>query len=166
MLRVGEIIRPVKTRTMRCWHGYLSVAKCKWLSYGPADASATPSSLLQKNPEWFILLVPAYQDVLEKTVKILFVCVHRVRVAYLNFWMTFSYNHASISLLDTVLKLLLNIVVKYHTAYELSKIFLCITALPWYYSARNSPRWWYDYQVCCRDETAAERCKSRSQDLV
>ena len=30
---------------MRCWHGYLSVQR---LAYGPADATATPPSLLQK----------------------------------------------------------------------------------------------------------------------
>ena len=30
------------------------------LQYGPADASATPSCLLQQNPESLILLVPAY----------------------------------------------------------------------------------------------------------
>jgi len=41
-------IQPVKTWVMRCCHGYLSGAKCKWLAYGPADATATPSSLLQK----------------------------------------------------------------------------------------------------------------------
>ena len=28
-------------------------------AYGPADAIITLSSLMQKNPEWFILLVPA-----------------------------------------------------------------------------------------------------------
>ena len=33
---------------MRCWRGYLSGARCKWLAYGPADATATPSSLFQK----------------------------------------------------------------------------------------------------------------------
>ena len=43
---------------MRCWHGYLPGARCKWHAYGSADATATPSSLLQQNPEWFILLVP------------------------------------------------------------------------------------------------------------
>jgi len=26
-------------------HGYLSAARCKWVAYGPADATATPSSL-------------------------------------------------------------------------------------------------------------------------
>jgi len=28
-----------------CWHGHLSAARCKWFAYGPADATATPSSL-------------------------------------------------------------------------------------------------------------------------
>jgi len=37
-----------------------SGAKCIWLAYGSADATATPSSLLQQNPEWFILLVPTH----------------------------------------------------------------------------------------------------------
>ena len=35
-------------------------AKCKKLAYGSADATATPSSLLQQNPECFILLVPTH----------------------------------------------------------------------------------------------------------
>jgi len=34
-----------KNWVMRCWHGYLSGAKCKWFAYVPADASAIPSSL-------------------------------------------------------------------------------------------------------------------------
>jgi len=38
-------IRPVKNWVMRCLHGYLSGAKCKWFAYGPADATATPSFL-------------------------------------------------------------------------------------------------------------------------
>jgi len=29
------------------------------LAYGPTDATATPTSWLQSNPEWFILLAPA-----------------------------------------------------------------------------------------------------------
>jgi len=28
-----------------CWHGYLSGARCKWFTYGPADVTAIPSSL-------------------------------------------------------------------------------------------------------------------------
>jgi len=27
------------------WRGYLSGPRCKWFAYGPADATATPSSL-------------------------------------------------------------------------------------------------------------------------
>jgi len=30
---------------VRCWHGYLSGARCKWFAYGPADATATSSSV-------------------------------------------------------------------------------------------------------------------------
>jgi len=29
---------------VRYWHGYLPAARCKWFEYGPADATATPSS--------------------------------------------------------------------------------------------------------------------------
>ena len=35
----------IKSRVTRCWHGYLCGANCKWFAYGPADATATPSSL-------------------------------------------------------------------------------------------------------------------------
>jgi len=38
-------IWPVKNWLTRCLHGYLFGARCKWLAYGPADATATPSSL-------------------------------------------------------------------------------------------------------------------------
>jgi len=34
-----------KNWVVRCWHGYLSGARCKWSAYGPADVTATPSSL-------------------------------------------------------------------------------------------------------------------------
>jgi len=34
-----------KNWVMKCWHGYLSGARCRWFAYGPADATATPSSL-------------------------------------------------------------------------------------------------------------------------
>jgi len=30
---------------MMCWHRYLSGGRWKWFAYGPADATATPSSL-------------------------------------------------------------------------------------------------------------------------
>jgi len=44
-LGVRKSIRPVKNWVMRWWHGYLSKARCRWLAYGPVDATATPSSL-------------------------------------------------------------------------------------------------------------------------
>jgi len=34
-------IWPVEKWVMRCWHGYLSEARCKWFAYGPVDATAT-----------------------------------------------------------------------------------------------------------------------------
>ena len=37
--------RRVKTWVVRYWHGRLSGARCKWFACGPADATATPSSL-------------------------------------------------------------------------------------------------------------------------
>ena len=39
-------IRPVKNWVVRCWHGYLSGARCR-LAYGPADATASHCLLLQ-----------------------------------------------------------------------------------------------------------------------
>jgi len=39
-------IRPVKNWVVRCWHGYLSGARCR-LAYGPADATATHYLMLQ-----------------------------------------------------------------------------------------------------------------------
>ena len=68
-------IWPVKTWVMRCWCGYLSGARCTWLAYSWDYATVTPLSLLQQNPEWFIL-VRAYQDCpRNKAFKGLYVCV-------------------------------------------------------------------------------------------
>jgi len=33
-----------KNWVVRYWRGYLSGVRCKWFAYGPADATATPSS--------------------------------------------------------------------------------------------------------------------------
>jgi len=44
-LGVRKSIQAVKNWVMRCWHGYLSLARCKWFAYGPAYATATPLSL-------------------------------------------------------------------------------------------------------------------------
>jgi len=34
-----------KNWVVRYWHGYLSGVRCRWFRFGPADATATPSSL-------------------------------------------------------------------------------------------------------------------------
>jgi len=44
-LGIRKSIWPVKNWVMMCWHGYLTGARCKWFAYGPADATATRSSL-------------------------------------------------------------------------------------------------------------------------
>jgi len=44
-LGIRKTVWPVKNQVMRCWYGYLSGARCKWFAYGPADGTATPSSL-------------------------------------------------------------------------------------------------------------------------
>jgi len=44
------------------WHGYLSGAKCKWFAYGPADATATPTSLAPVKSRMVYLSWPAYPD--------------------------------------------------------------------------------------------------------
>jgi len=51
-LCIRKSIQPLKNWVLRYWHGYLSGARCKWSTYGPADAVATLSSL---NPELFNL---------------------------------------------------------------------------------------------------------------
>jgi len=35
-----------KNWVVRCWHGYLFEARCKWFAYGPADATTTHHLLL------------------------------------------------------------------------------------------------------------------------
>jgi len=44
-LDIRKSIRPVKNWVMRCWRGYISGVTCKWFACGPADATATLSSL-------------------------------------------------------------------------------------------------------------------------
>jgi len=48
-------IWPVKNWVVRCWHGYLSGARCL-LAYGPADATVSCFSKIQIG---FTFLVPA-----------------------------------------------------------------------------------------------------------
>jgi len=66
-------IRPAKKYgVMRCWRGYLSGANDLHM----VQLMPLPPHHLLQNPEWFILLVPAYPGVLEKkAVKRWCVCV-------------------------------------------------------------------------------------------
>ena len=63
--RIG--IWPIKNWVGRYWRGYLSGAKCKWFAYGPADITATPSSLAPVKFRMVAFLVPAYPDCPGKT---------------------------------------------------------------------------------------------------
>jgi len=66
---VRKSIRPVKNWVMRCWCGYLSAARCKWIAYGPADVTATDLTCL----------VPAYPGCPGKeAVKWVSVCISRI----------------------------------------------------------------------------------------
>jgi len=61
---------------MRCWHGYLSAARCKQFSRGPADATApiiSCFSKIQNNSQFHCQLT---RVVLEKTNKQVFVVLH------------------------------------------------------------------------------------------
>jgi len=57
---------PHKNWVMRCWCGYLSGAKCKWFSYGQANATATTSLALLKSRMVLPFLYWLSQAVLEK----------------------------------------------------------------------------------------------------
>jgi len=67
MLLFGWQEGPVRNWVVGCWHGYLSVASCRFV-YGPADPTTTLCLLLQEiqigfgftfpvlapvNPDWF-----------------------------------------------------------------------------------------------------------------
>ena len=93
-LGVRQGIQAVKTWVMRCWHGYLSGTKCKWFAYGPADATATPSSLLQKIQNGLSFWYQPTQIVLEKkAVKWLCVCVTAVQKLWKSNMFFQSYDH-------------------------------------------------------------------------
>ena len=53
--------KKLSDKVTRCWHRYLSGARSKWFVYGPADATATASSLVSlKSGVVFTFLAPAY----------------------------------------------------------------------------------------------------------
>jgi len=63
---------------MRCWHGYLSGARCKWFACSPSYATATPIiSCFIKTQIDLTFLVLAYSSFLGKQVSIQAACVSR-----------------------------------------------------------------------------------------
>jgi len=54
-LLVRKGIWLVRNWVMWCWRGYLSGARCKWFACGPADATATPSSIASLKPRMVYL---------------------------------------------------------------------------------------------------------------
>jgi len=60
--------RPVKSWVIRWWSGYLSRARRKLSAYGPADETAKPSSRASVKSRIVIVLVLAYQIVLETNI--------------------------------------------------------------------------------------------------
>ena len=65
--------RPVINSSVKCWHGYLSGARCR-LAYGPADATVTVSSFSKINIG-FTFLIPAHPDSAGKTA-VKYACVY------------------------------------------------------------------------------------------
>jgi len=49
-----------KNWVMRCWRGYLSEVRCRWFAYGPANATATLSSLASLKSRLVSFLLPAH----------------------------------------------------------------------------------------------------------
>jgi len=44
LLGIRKSIWPVENWVVRCWHGRLSGARCRWFACGPDGVTATPSS--------------------------------------------------------------------------------------------------------------------------
>jgi len=70
---------------IRCWYGYLSGTSCKWFAYGPADATATASSLASlKSRIVFAFMVLVYPGCPGKgAVERMFVLYYSSRTSYL-----------------------------------------------------------------------------------
>ena len=60
-LGIRKSIWPVKIWVMRCWHGYLSGARCKWFAYDLAHTTC-----LIKSEIGLTFLVPSYPGFLAK----------------------------------------------------------------------------------------------------
>jgi len=73
-----------KNWVVRYWRGYLSGVRCKWFAYGPADATAIPSSRSGKIQNGLPFWCRLTQVVLEKAIKQTDVIVVVVVVIYTN----------------------------------------------------------------------------------
>jgi len=69
-LGVRKSIRPVKNWVVRCWHGYLSGARCKWFVYGPAGPNAIMSLCFISIQIYLAFWCQLTQVVLEKWVSV------------------------------------------------------------------------------------------------
>jgi len=75
-LGIRKSVWSVKNWVMRCRHDYMTGVRCTWLTYFPADATATPTiSCFIKIQTGSTFLVPAYPGCPGKeAVKRVFVC--------------------------------------------------------------------------------------------
>ena len=83
-------IRPLKNWVVRCWHGYLSAARCR-LAYGPDDATATHCLCISKIQIGFTFLVPAHpgspgQRAVKQVCVCVLCCSTRYYVSYRSDW--------------------------------------------------------------------------------
>jgi len=67
-LGIRKSIRPIKKLGLMCGRGYLCGARCKWSANGPADATATPSSLAPVKSRLVTFLVPGCLSVQTYTI--------------------------------------------------------------------------------------------------
>jgi len=81
-LGARKSIQSAKRWVMRCWCGNLSAVRCKWFAYGPADATATLSSLASLKFRWVNIAVAGLPMLLWKKEAIKWVhkCMRRYSI--------------------------------------------------------------------------------------
>ena len=148
---------------MRFWRDYLPGARCKYYAYGPADATATPSSFAWLNSTWFNLLVPTYPDcpgkdtikwvslfamvrnVQFRTLKA-FVCIGRMIVSmFLGMLSAALESYFKAELPDTML---VPITVSYDRIVEESLYAYELLGIPKPKESTTVTRWWWWWYGC------------------
>jgi len=84
-LDIRKSIGSVKNWVMRCWCGYQSEVRCKWFAHGPADATATPSSLTSLKSRWVYTGCPEKEAIKWVSVCIDIVLYRRGCVVWLDY---------------------------------------------------------------------------------